>query len=441
MMATTILIATVGESCAPVVRAVLDHHPDRVYFICSAGPKGTRRLIDTPGDHICGDEHRCPKCNAALSDTRGPSIAQQAGLATGSYETIEVDDPDDVPGCLAAVHEAYRRAFAADPETRILADYTGGTKTMTAALMRLATGRYAASSRLSLVKVQRNGSKAVLEGTEGAWLQETRDLLFDEQWHAALALANGYHYASADTLLTALKQQALPKAMITPLQALSTICRGLDAWDCFDHPEAYRLLVGQGRAMATLLPTLRELRRAAESRSEGSAPGWDLAGILPVYDLLLNADRRAAQGRYDDAVARHYRAIELLAQTRLRAAHGIDASDVDAEKVAAWLAASPERASRGKIQTGLTEDYAILASLGDPLGVLWAAEEKRLRAGIQRRNASVLAHGLEPIRKDEYPALRDPVWAFVDAALQATGVPMRQAPAQFPHIAAEHLSG
>ena len=73
--------------------------------------------------------------------------------------------------------------------------------------------------------------------------------------------------------------------------------------------------------------------------------------------------------------------------------------------------------------------------------MLWAAEEKRLRAGIQRRNASVLAHGLEPIRKDEYPALRDPVWAFVDAALQATGVPMRQAPAQFPHIAAEHLSG
>ena len=37
-----------------------------------------------------------------------------------------------------------------------------------------------------------------------------------------------------------------------------------------------------------------------------------------VEDLLLNAERRAIQGRYEDAIGRIYRAIELIAQIRLK---------------------------------------------------------------------------------------------------------------------------
>ena len=42
------------------------------------------------------------------------------------------------------------------------------------------------------------------------------------------------------------------------------------------------------------------------------------SGYEKVGDLLRNAERRAAQSRFDDAVARLYRALELFAQLRLR---------------------------------------------------------------------------------------------------------------------------
>lgn len=38
-----------------------------------------------------------------------------------------------------------------------------------------------------------------------------------------------------------------------------------------------------------------------------------------VEDLVANADRRATEGKYDDAVARLYRATEMVAQVRFRA--------------------------------------------------------------------------------------------------------------------------
>ncbi len=38
-----------------------------------------------------------------------------------------------------------------------------------------------------------------------------------------------------------------------------------------------------------------------------------------MIDLLRNAERRAARGRYDDAAARLYRALEMLAQMRMGA--------------------------------------------------------------------------------------------------------------------------
>ncbi|MDB9309098.1 hypothetical protein PN471_10700 [Aphanizomenon sp. CS-733/32] len=48
-----------------------------------------------------------------------------------------------------------------------------------------------------------------------------------------------------------------------------------------------------------------------------SSNGTEGHGYEIVQDLILNAERRATQQRYDDAVGRLYRALELLAQIRL----------------------------------------------------------------------------------------------------------------------------
>lgn len=46
-------------------------------------------------------------------------------------------------------------------------------------------------------------------------------------------------------------------------------------------------------------------------------------GYEQVQDLILNAERRAVQERYDDAVARLYRAVEMVAQVRLQSEWGL----------------------------------------------------------------------------------------------------------------------
>jgi hypothetical protein len=56
-------------------------------------------------------------------------------------------------------------------------------------------------------------------------------------------------------------------------------------------------------------------------------------------ELLANARRRRRQARYDDAVARLCRAVELFAQNRLYAAFGAKSSRLSLDSLYASLAA------------------------------------------------------------------------------------------------------
>ena len=86
-----ILVLSVGGSCEPIVNAIRNYNPDRVYFFCSSGPKGSAVTIDSSGDP-CGDKRksRCPECNLEyyLRDPEGKAIVFQAGLEKERYEIV-----------------------------------------------------------------------------------------------------------------------------------------------------------------------------------------------------------------------------------------------------------------------------------------------------------------------------------------------------------------
>jgi CRISPR-associated protein (TIGR02710 family) len=99
-------------------------------------------------------------------------------------------------------------------------------------------------------------------------------------------------------------------------------------------------------------------------------------------------------------MARVYRAIELLAQIRLLAAHGIVTKNVDLDRVPEGLRAelAARRDSEDEIKVGLLSAWRILAAFpGDPLGRWFAEREGKLIDWVKRRNQSILAHGLRPI--------------------------------------------
>lgn len=121
-----------------------------------------------------------------------------------------------------------------------------------------------------------------------------------------------------------------------------------------------------------------------------------------VLDLVANAMRRMGEQRFDDAVARLYRATEALGQTELWERHSIDAGKVRLEQIPEKLRRHYERQGKpGRpLRLGLRQDYELLRELGNPLGlrfresVLSAPDEQSPLGG---RNRSILAHGFRPL--------------------------------------------
>jgi CRISPR-associated protein (TIGR02710 family) len=145
---------------------------------------------------------------------------------------------------------------------------------------------------------------------------------------------------------------------------------------------------------------------------------FEISGVV-VEDLLLNAERRSQRGRYDDGVGRLYRALELLAQVRLKLAYGLKTENIDRSKL-------PEAAAHryakveGKLQMPLHRSYELLTELGnDPLGDLYESHEKDLTSILKIRNKSLFAHGFTPISASQFTEVDGVMGEFIRKGIQA----------------------
>lgn len=149
-------------------------------------------------------------------------------------------------------------------------------------------------------------------------------------------------------------------------------------------------------------------------------------GFERVEDLLLNAQRRALQERFDDAVGRMYRAIELTAQIWLEASRGILTGDVNCALVPESKRADFERARDhdGRIKIGLLAAWDLVAAFeNNPPGTLFTEQRARVLDFLKVRNDSLFAHGVRPISKADYQKHVPPMMEFlrgcIDAAIVA----------------------
>jgi len=425
-----VLALTVGGSCTPIVRAIQDYAPDHVCFFATSGPHGSLPTITGPGDP-CGDKRRlkCPECGAAvpLGDPEGPNIVRQAGLEDGQFEIVTLQEPDALDDCYAMMRQTLNRLSGEYPGAQLIADYTGGTKTMSAALTLAAVQ---AGWHLSLVRGQRTDLIQVADGTEIAGLVNAWDVRAQQQMQEAERLFNDYAYASANEVLSGLQRSyPLSSALQHTSREWIAYCRGFDAWDRFDHARAAHILAtvpGEGIDWRFL--------KALTGGTRGT-------GYERVLDLLLNADRRAARGRYDDAAARLYRALELLAQTRLRQREPpLDSSDLDLDALPEDIRPRHQRmreiadmqGAEPKVRLGLMEDYLLLQALDDPLGQAFSASKGALLDAIGKRNNSILAHGLIPMTQSDYEAMGLVINGLLQEGMRELGIRLQAR--QFPRL-------
>ncbi len=431
-MVTTLFI-TVGGSPAPIITAIQSLRPDRTIFICSSGPRGSL-------SQIVGEGTPCEIRRGAEIVDRQPNIPTQLGLGdrfNPDTDLVLLENPDDLAECYRLISAKIKEINQAT-EIDGYADYTGGTKTMSLSLAMAALDYGLAlylttnATRENLFRVERGQS------TERA---PTTLLTVERTLNQELPrFLQAFNYGGAIATLQALLQSLeLPTDQKRQIRQLRDIYAGFDAWDRFDHLTAWDLIslhMGQVQPHGLALKRVLGSRQAidADFTAPESIPGH---GYELVEDLVLNAQRRAQQQRYDDAVGRLYRALELLAQIRLRQRYSLETGDLDLTKLPEPLRdtyAAERNPRTGKVQIPLWKSYSLLSQLpDDPLGHQFQTQAGSLQNALQVRNYSLFAHGFKPTTASDYQNSGQVIQTFIETALDALiSAKKRQPLPQFP---------
>jgi len=389
------LILTVGTGTRPdtnivrpLVKTIRHSHPDFVAFVASS-----------------------------VSKKYAEDIARELGMDEKQYLIHQLYSPEDIQSVFqemnTLIREIQRKGFdCQDMEV----DFTSGTKAMTGGAVISAV--FQACGSLKYITGNRKDG-VVVDGTEKFLsitpasvfalqeLQMAERFILELRFEAALKIAESINPFLLDSY-----QKSL-------LDSLRNIALAYQSWEAFDHkkfcgyygkvdfsqPEVQTFKVKEGIPQR-LVNISRILQK---ERIEEDV----------LADIFNNARRRFDEGKYEDSLSRLYRMTEMLAQWELsKPPFEIHTSDVDIQKIPAEKRNYYEglRDREGKIQLGSKKSYELLAQLGVSTGEQFLRDTK-LKALLNKRNFSILAHGMRPISREDCQSLFACVESLVSACI------------------------
>ena len=390
------LVLTVGGSPVPNVQSIEAHKPNRVVFLCSGPTESTKQ---GSGVMVQGQGNVC-KSGPKIKEPDLPSIPVQAGLQPKQWKLSVFDiDADNLDDCYNKSRDAIVHIRKVDPKADILADYTGGTKSMSAGLVSAALDD--GHVRLVLVSGSRpNLDKVAVGITVTAPVAE---IVQRRAFSWARIFLSMRDYAAAALELSHIEEATENQAAL--FHGYS-VCKAFDAWDRFEHQSAFDLLEAAdtkgsySQYRATLRPIVKALALKEDDHTT-PLPVWKTkAGYLLASDILDNGKRRALRGQYDDAIGRNYRACELIAQTGLWMMFQVDAGNVSLDQVPDSIAWRETLTSEPAL--GFLHSWELLAARDNAMGQLWSQWSGLVQQAMRRRNYSLLAHGTDPVSKSDY---------------------------------------
>ena len=193
-----------------------------------------------------------------LANPQGKAIVFQTGLSEDKYGIISVDDPDDLNLCyskLVSLSTSIKKIY---PEAQIIANYTGGTKTMSVAmaLVGIMTEEWDLSlnkgPRLDIIKVKGGDTPVVINKWQ----------IFAEQWlESAAKILENYDYALAEAIISGLLFHTLEPSFEGRLLRVRQLCVAFDCWDKFEHEKALELLQPYGENFSDYIIILKGILR------------------------------------------------------------------------------------------------------------------------------------------------------------------------------------
>jgi len=321
---------------------------------------------------------------------------------------------DDADACFAHFDGVLAQLMDSGvrPE-EIVADFTRGTKAMSAALVLAAAGR--GVPLLRYITGKRDDRGTVIPGEEQVRDFRTGRMIFRRDLDLAARFLQAWQFRAAERLPQA-DVSGVPSAWLEQAAWLDWFARFWGAWDRLDYGLAARLLDQQPEApcpvsLSRFQPGAAHvafIRRRARPLPQGLSARAEALRDLAA-DLVENGRRRLTLGELEDASLRAYRVLELIGQIRLLA-HGQDSACVDSswppyqdwlayrekkarKKKTAW--SPPEADEEGRVALARQNVASLLRRLGDPLGAELCNPEKFWKLDPKRRNLSALIHGFE----------------------------------------------
>jgi CRISPR-associated protein (TIGR02710 family) len=315
------------------------------------------------------------------------------------YRIIPIEAIDDFNACFEVFESAvWEFDYSDDKSYKIIMDYTSGTKTMSAAMA--CCGLFYSKDLISV-----GGDRTLGEVSAGTEIINYQNLYKIYDRFALMRTRynfNAKRFKACIDVLNHIVDMNIHK------ESFLNLCKSYYAWDNMDFESAYehlkRVDMNQfefAEIKNDLKKNLKALGTIVNSRSE------NLKNCYILASLINNSIGKAEEYKYDDAIARLYRAMELIAQIRMTS-YGIKSSDVDVDVLSEngvsqeFIDGLEKTRDDGKIRIGLVMDYLLLNELDDDLGKYYVENDKRIKNITVKRNTSILAHGLESKSKEDF---------------------------------------
>ncbi len=344
-------------------------------------------------------------------------LAAEIGDSSSQVVPLLAGDEENVDRCFAhfdrVIAELRSQGFES---AQISADFTRGTKAMSAGLV-LAAVRHEVA-RLRYITGARGQAGQVMAGSE--IVSEILPSLITARRKLDQArnfMRQGNFAAVLEELPDASGRVSdlWPAELVREVELVRPCAEFYAAWDRLEYAAAAQVRLPEsaitGRWTGTIPPpeVHQWVAGLASPPSESFSDNGRYIRRLAV-DLLANGQRRMRDRHYEDAILRAYRVLELIGQLRLfDRDFDSGAMPPDDPRVAAFLQEleknpkqhRPAINSKGSYEFPRQTVARFLKRLGDPLAqrLLRLAEEGELRLTV--RNQSVLIHGFYAFATDE----------------------------------------
>ena len=398
-MNKTALIVTIGKATEPTVKRIIGLNPDLVYFIHSKKSKENSLFI-----------------------------IEETNLKNYRFKLL--DDHESVDDAFAKASECINELKKED--YTIITDFTVGTKPMTAGLVMASIEH---DCDYKYVGEADENSREDELGPVKSGFEKNKDQENPYEKYAINEFRSGREFFDKYQFSASLENftHASDKLNESDLKLRSDLFIKLvsfyESWDKFNFENNLGNIIDEIESNHSLneyftqeIPNFfMQMKNNLRFLNKNSNPMY----YLP--DLLNNAERRISEGKYDDAVARLYRSLELIAQLQLLKFRIVDENTlkesrtflIDKEK----LQKKASKKALGEIDTwnpygwkhtnkkylerlDLSGDYSLLNILSsEKRNDLEKSSQEiykfylNIDSRVKLRNKSILAHGLNALNE------------------------------------------